>query len=93
VSHFGSEQETGAWASGKYELTSRAFPDETAAAFEIEPQEAHVKLAAKFVELKSGAQAAQLARLFGWTKRQAEAALQSANALHGEVKSRSKARR
>lgn len=93
VSHFGSEQETGAWASGKYELTSRAFPKETAAAFEIEPQGARAKLAAQFVELMSGAQAAQLARLFGWTKAQAEAALEAANAGYGTAKSRSKAPR
>ena len=32
VVHFGSEQETGAWASGRFELTSRAFPKQTAAA-------------------------------------------------------------
>jgi hypothetical protein len=78
VSHFGSEQETGAWASGKYELTSRAFPDETAAAFEIGPHKARAKLTSKFAELNPGAQAMQLARLFGWTKAQAEAALEAA---------------
>jgi len=77
VSHFGSEQETGAWASGKYELVSRAFPDETAAAFEIEPDEARASLALKFAELTPGAQPIQLARLFGWTKPQAIAALEA----------------
>jgi hypothetical protein len=80
VSHFGSEQETGAWASGKYELTSRAFPEETAAAFEVEPEAARTKLAAQFVKLRPNAQATQLARLFGWTKAQAEAALAAAKA-------------
>jgi DNA glycosylase AlkZ-like len=93
VSHFGSEQETGAWASGKYELTSRAFPEETSAAFGIETGEARAKLAAKFVELNSGAQPMQIARLFGWTKAQAEAALQAANAGHGAGKPASQARR
>jgi len=78
VSHFGSEQETGAWASGKYELVSRAFPDETAAAFEIEPDDARAKLASRFAKLNPEAQATQLARLFGWTKAQAEAALEAA---------------
>ena len=78
VSHFGSEQETGAWASGKYELVSRAFPDETAAAFEIEPDEARRKVASKFVEWNPGVQAMPMARLFGWTKAQAEAALAAA---------------
>ncbi len=93
VSHFGSEQETGAWASGKYELTSRAFPEETAAAFEIEPQEARAMLAAKFAQLKCGAQPMQLARLFGWTKPQSEAALQSAKAVHVAQEARSKTHR
>lgn len=93
VSHFGSEQETDAWASGKYELTSRAFPEETSAAFGIEPQEARARLAAKFVELSGGAQPMQLARLFGWAKAQAEAALQAANANGSVEKPRSNARR
>jgi hypothetical protein len=78
VSHFGSEQETGAWASGKYELTCRVFPEETSAAFEIEPREARATVAAKFAEMNAGAQPMQLARLFGWTKAQAQAALEAA---------------
>lgn len=88
VSHFGSERETGAWASGKYELTSRAFPEETAAAFEIEPQHARAKLAAKFARLNREASPMQLARLFGWTKLQAEAALQAVSANRGCENSR-----
>lgn len=80
VSHFGSEQETGAWASGRYELTSRAFPEETAAAFEIEPEAARAELAAQFAALNPGTSGAQVARLFGWTRVQAEAALASAAA-------------
>jgi hypothetical protein len=90
VSHFGSEQETGAWASGKYELTSRAFPDETAAAFQIEPHVARAKLAANFVDLNREMQPLQLARLFGWTKAQAEAALQAATPDHIPARLRKK---
>jgi hypothetical protein len=93
VSHFGSEQETGAWASGKYELTSRAFPEETAAAFEIELQDARAGLAAKFIEINGDAPPMQLARLFGWTKQQAEAALQVAVANRSAQKHRSRSRR
>jgi hypothetical protein len=93
VSHFGSEQETGAWASGKYELTSRAFPDETAAALEIEPRDARAKLAAKFVDLNRDAHPMQLARLFGWTNTQAEAALQAAARDHIPARPRKKAHR
>ncbi|MGH9686547.1 MAG: AlkZ-related protein [Candidatus Acidiferrales bacterium] len=93
ISHFGSEQETGAWASGKYELTCRAFPEETSAAFEIEPDTARAKLAAKFAEANTGAQPMQLARLFGWTKAQALAALGAGKATDSARKPRSKKRR
>lgn len=79
VSHFGAEQETGAWASGIYELTSRAFPEATSAAFEIEPASARAALAAKFAECSLDTQPMQLARLFGWTKAQAEIAWQAAH--------------
>lgn len=92
VSHFGSQQETGAWASGKYELTSRAFPDETAAAFEIEAETARAKLAAKFVETNPGAQTMRLARLFGWTRAQAETAIDLSNAVDRAEEPRSKKR-
>ncbi|MDE3110109.1 MAG: hypothetical protein KGL02_09230 [Acidobacteriota bacterium] len=93
VSHFGSEQETGAWASGKYELTSRAFPQETEAAFAIEPQSARAKLAAQFARMNPGAQPMQLARLFGWAKAQTEIALQSASEHARAEKPRSTAPR
>lgn len=76
--HSGSEQETGAWASGRYELTCRAFPKETAAARSISPKDARSSLAAKFLEYHSDAAPAQIARLFGWSKDEARAALESA---------------
>jgi len=68
VSHYGAEQETGAWASNCFELTRRAFPEETAEAASIAPDEARAKVAAKYLECYPDAPAAQLARLFGWTK-------------------------
>jgi hypothetical protein len=73
--HFGAEQETAAWASGRYELTCRAFPKETATARHISPEEARRKLAAKFTEWHASPDAKQLARLFGWTKTETLAAL------------------
>ena len=76
--HFGVEQETAAWASGRYELTCRAFPKETAAARRISPEEARAKLAAKFLEWHTGAPPAPLARLFGWPKADAIAATEAA---------------
>lgn len=76
--HFGLEQETAAWASGRYELTCRAFPKETAAARDIPPEQARRALAGKFLEWHTGAPPAQLARLFGWTKDEAIAAIEAA---------------
>jgi hypothetical protein len=68
IVHFGSEQETGAWASGRFDLTCRVFPKQTAAARTIEPTEARAKLAAKYLEWHPAAPPVQLARLFGWSK-------------------------
>ncbi len=76
--HSGSEQETAAWASGRYELTCRAFPKETAAARRISPEEARKQLAAKFLEYHPKAVPVQLARLFAWSKSEGQAALESA---------------
>lgn len=78
VSHFGAEQETGAWASGRYELTCRLFPRETAAALDITASEAHAHLAAKFIERNSCDSPTQLMRLFGWSKTETLAAIHSA---------------
>ena len=74
VVHFGAEQETSAWASGRYELTRRAFPKQTKAAQQISPQDACGKLAAKFCEWHPNSSPIQLARLFGWSKDEAVAA-------------------
>lgn len=75
VVHFGTEQETAAWASARYELTCRAFPKETAAARSIAPEEARRMLAAKFAACYPSAVPGQVARLFSWTKAQAVAAM------------------
>jgi hypothetical protein len=75
VVHFGTEQETAAWASGKFELVCRVFPKETAAARGITPEAARRKVAAKFLALCPGSQPRDVARLFGWTKAETMAAL------------------
>jgi hypothetical protein len=75
VVHFGTEQETAAWASGKFELTCRAFPKETDAARDIAPESARRALASKFMELCPDSEPEHVARLFGWTKAEAIAAL------------------
>jgi hypothetical protein len=75
VVHFGSEQETGAWASGKFELTCRAFPQQTSEAKDIAPEIARTKLAAKYLECHPAAPPVQLARLFGWSKHETAKAM------------------
>ena len=78
VVHFGTEQETAAWASGKFELTCRAFPKETAAARAIDPEAAPRHVAMKFKELCPDSTPQQAASLFGWTKAEAAEALEIA---------------
>jgi len=75
VTHFGAELETDAWASNRLELVARAFPAHVAAARDITPEAARAALAQKYRSLYPGASATQLARLFGWSKAEAEAAL------------------
>jgi len=77
VVHFGSEQETGAWASGRFELTCRAFPKQTTAARNIAPNAARAQLAAKYLKSYPSAPPVQLARLFGWSKADAVRAMSS----------------
>jgi hypothetical protein len=87
--HAGAVQETASWASGRYDLTCRAFPKETSDALRIAPEDARRALAGKFAEWHPEAAPAQLARLFGWTKDEAASALASTP----EEKSKSKAAR
>ncbi|HKV03959.1 MAG TPA: hypothetical protein VJO53_02505 [Candidatus Acidoferrales bacterium] len=87
VSHFGSEQETGAWASGRFELTCRVFPTQIAAAREIAPAEARASLAAKFIEWHPDATVSQLASLFGWSR---DEAVEARAAAPGSVNGRRK---
>lgn len=76
--HSGAEEETAAWASGRYDLTGRAFSEQTSAALHIATEDARHALAAKYLEWHPGANAAQAGRLFGWTKDEATVALASA---------------
>ncbi len=77
VVHSGTEQETSAWASGRYELACRAFPKQAAAAQKIAPAEARAALTAKYLEWYPNAPVMQLSRLFGWTKEEASAAMRA----------------
>jgi hypothetical protein len=71
VVHFGVEQETRAWASSRFELTSRAFPESARQARGITPGEARATLAKKYLAWHAGASPQVLARLFRWSKAQA----------------------
>ncbi len=77
VVHFGSEQETAAWASGRFELTSRAFPKQAKLARTISREKAHKIIAAKYLLLRPDASPMDLARLFGWSRVEAVAAFPS----------------
>jgi hypothetical protein len=81
ITHFGAEQETAAWASNRFELTARAFPKQARAARRITPAKARAALAAKYREWHPEADWRVLARLFGWSRLDAQAAL-----LHAERK-------
>jgi hypothetical protein len=74
VVHFGAEQETAAWASGRFELTARAFPAQVTAAQGIAPHAARAAIAAKYSQWHPDAPPALLARLFGWSRAEAAAA-------------------
>ncbi len=75
VVHFGAEQETGAWASSRFELTARAFPKEAAAARHLAPDAARQAVAKKYLAWHPGAKPGILARLFRWPKADAVAAI------------------
>jgi hypothetical protein len=68
VVHSGAEQETGAWASSRFELTAQAFPAAITAARRISQNEARRALAAKYIEWHPQTDMRTIARLFGWSK-------------------------
>jgi len=71
VVHFGTEKESGAWASGKFALLCRAFPRQVAASRKIVPATGRRALAAQYRKLYPAAPEMQIARLFGWSKAEA----------------------
>jgi hypothetical protein len=86
VVHFGSEEETGAWASNRFDLTCRVFPKQSAEAGNIASDAARAHLAAKYLESYPSAPPVQLARLFGWSKGDALAACGAAQLETRNVK-------
>jgi hypothetical protein len=88
VTHFGREQETGAWESNRFDLTCRAFPKQTSLAGAIEPAVARAKIAAKYLESLPQAPPIQLSRLFGWSKDETAVALEAVRAAAPSPKGR-----
>lgn len=76
--HFGAEQETSSWASGRYELTYRVFSKQNRFARRISVAEAQRNIAAKFLASQLGVEPVRIARLFGWLKSEADVACQAA---------------
>jgi hypothetical protein len=77
VVHFGAEQETNAWASGRFELTARAFPKQVATARRISPEDSRREIVKKYLALYADAPPTQISRMFGWSKTDAISALNS----------------
>jgi len=75
VTHSGAEQETAAWASNRFDLVARAFPQQVAEARRISPEAARTAIAVKYRTLHPSTSPVQIARLFGWSKAQAASAL------------------
>ncbi len=75
VTHFGTEEESGAWPSARLNLTWRVFPRQTAAARNLSAETARATVAAKYRQWHTDAPPSTMARLFGWTAEQAAAAL------------------
>src|SRR6267143_6055689 len=75
VTHFGAEQETGAWASNRFDLVARVFPRQVGEARTISADGARSSLGVKYKTLYPDATPAQMARLFGWSKAKAVTAI------------------
>ncbi len=75
VVHFGTEQETAAWTSGRYELTCRALPNSIKSARAISPVQARAAITAKYLQWHSSATAETVRRLFGWSREETLAAM------------------
>jgi hypothetical protein len=75
VTHSGTQQETGAWASNRFDLVSRVFPKQVAEARKVSPDRARKAIAIKYCTVYPSATPQQMARLFGWTNAQAVTAV------------------
>jgi hypothetical protein len=74
VMHSGTEQETGAWASGRFDLTCRVFPGEAERASKMSRGEAISAVREKYAKWHPDVTLAQTARLFRITMAEIQAA-------------------
>jgi Winged helix DNA-binding domain len=75
VVHSGTEQETKAWASGRFDLICHAFPEQVKAAISLSPDEARSMVARRYLRWHPNASVATLCRLFRWSRGEASAAI------------------
>ena len=75
VVHWGTKAETRAWESAVYQLTARAFPKAMRAAAKLSPDVARQRIAAQYRKHRTHAKPQEVARLFGWSRAEAEEAL------------------
>jgi hypothetical protein len=75
IVHWGTKAETRAWESAVYQLTARAFPKAMRAAAKLSPDVARQRIAAQYRKHRAHAKPQEVARLFGWSRAEAEEAL------------------
>jgi len=75
IVHWGTKAETRAWESAVYQLTARAFPKAMRAAAKLSPDVARQQIAAQYRKHRAHAKPQEVARLFGWSRAEAEEAL------------------
>ncbi len=77
IVHWGTKAETRAWESAVYQLTTRAFPKAVRAAAKLSPDAARQRIAVQYRKHRAHAKPQEVARLFGWSRAEAQAALDS----------------
>lgn len=77
IVHWGTKAETRAWESAVYQLTARAFPKAMRAAAKLSPDVERQRIAAQYRKLVPSTTPKEAARLFAWSRAEAQAALDS----------------
>jgi len=75
IVHWGTAQETHGWESNVYELVLRAFPQAVRAAAKLSAEEARLRIARHYRQLRPQATAVDLVQVFGWSRAVAQQTL------------------